>query len=127
MSALDGVLFGLGGALSALPGISRIGAASSVAAARGADAHQVFKWSLLLSVPALVGLLCLDVYGIFTASLTGVDAVFMLQSVLAGAAAFVGSSIAINSLKNLTARTGLTGFSYYCWGAALFAFILYLY
>lgn len=127
MSSLDGILFGLGAALSFLPGVSRVGASTSIAAARGADTQQALKWSLILSIPALAGLICFDLYAVMTGSLTGVDLVFILKSVLGGVASYLGTSLSIALIKTITVRSDFSGFSYYSWGAALFTFILYLY
>ncbi len=126
MSRLDGVLLGLGAALSILPGVSRIGAISSVAIARGADMQQAYKWSLLLSLPGLVVLMCFDIYSIYTVGVSGIDFIFILHCVLSACTAYLGAYLAITLMKALTTRTGFYNFSYYSWGAALFAFILYL-
>ena len=127
MSSLDGVLFGVGSALSVLPGVSRIGAGSSVAIARGADPQNAYKWSLILSVAVLPVLLCFDLYSIFAVGLEGIQFVFVLKGLMSGLLSYIGASLGIALMKVLTVRSGLSGFSYYSWGAALFAFILYLY
>lgn len=127
MSSLDGVLFGLGSAISVLPGVSRIGAGCSMAIARGADPQHAYKWSLILSVPVLLVLTCFDVYTIFAVDAAGLDMLFMVKCIASGVFSYLGASLSIVLMKTLTARSGISGFSYYCWGAALFAFILYLY
>lgn len=126
MSRLDGVLIGLGAAVSILPGVSRVGASSSVAIARGADMQQAYRWSLLLSFPALLILTCFDCYGIITTGFAGVKFIFVLQCILSAGVACLGAYLGIAFMKVLATRTGFFNFSYYCWGAALFVFILYL-
>lgn len=126
MSRLDGVLIGLGAAASILPGVSRVGAASSAAIARGADMQQAYKWSLLLSFPALLILTCFDCYSIITVGLAGIKFIFILQCLLSACVACLGAYLGITFMKVLATRTGFFNFSYYCWGAALFVFILYL-
>ena len=64
MTRLDGILMGLFGALGVLPGVSRVGAMLSVASVRGADKQKALTWCLLVSVPALIGLLLADVYSL---------------------------------------------------------------
>jgi len=127
MTLLDSVLFGICGGLGFLPGVSRIGAASSAVIARGADPEQAFKWSLLLSIPALGAILCFDGYAAVSAGLAGMDMSYFLKCVAAGVCAFLAGNFAIGVMRNLASRSGFTGFSYYCWGAALFSFIIYLY
>ena len=126
MSALDATLFGFGSALSVLPGVSRVGASSSFAVARGADIQQAYKWSLLISIPAIAVWMCFDLYALFTAGFGDLGFQFLMKCVAGGLFAFGGASTAIASMKFITVRLGLSGFSYYSWGAALFTFILYL-
>lgn len=126
MSALDGTLFGFGAALSVLPGVSRVGAASSFAVARGADMQQAYKWSLLISIPAIAGWMCFDLYTLFITGFGDLGFLFLMKCLVSGLFAFAGASTAIASMKFITVRLGLSAFSYYSWGAALFAFILYL-
>lgn len=127
MSTFDAILFGIGGALSGLSGVSCVGASSSMALLRGADRNEAYKWSLMLALPALIIYLCLDFYGLFLAGLGNLAFVNVLMCILSGCAAYFSGSLAITLMKTLVANKGLTGFCYYSWGAALFVFILYLY
>lgn len=126
MSQLDGVLMGAAGAAAVLPGISRVGAVTSAGIARGADRENALRWALLLSIPAMLGLLCFDVYTVVTMGAGTLSFALAVQVVLAAAAAFGGAAIGIGVMKFLAVRTGFSGFAYYCWGAALFSFIMYL-
>lgn len=127
MSSFDAVLFGVASALSAFPGISRIGIGSSFAIARGADPNYAYKWSLFLSAPVLFVLICFDLASLFAVGLAGAGAVYILKCILCGVFSHIGASLAITLLKAITLRNGISGLSYYSFGAALFAFILYLY
>lgn len=126
MSRLDAILIGLAGAISVIPGISRVATTFSVASARGADLQQAYKWSILLCLPALAVEILLDIFAMITGGLAGVGFVFVIQCILAAVFAYLGAYAAITLMRSLVQRTGLYGFSYYCVGAALFAFILYL-
>lgn len=125
VSRLDGVLMGLGGALAAIPGFSHIGVMISSGTARGMDRNYALDTALLLSIPALLGLLILDIYGVFTAKLT-LGFVTLLVYLLLAAIAFGGAWLGIMLMRYLSVKAGFTGFSYYSWGLALFSFILYL-
>ena len=127
MTAIDGTLFGFASALSILPGISRIGVGSSFSVSRGADPQHAFKWSLLLSIPALIGWIGFDLYGIVSVGLAGADIVFLLQCMLGCGTALVGAVLSVKLVMAIVQNNGFVNFSYYCWGAALFIFILYLY
>lgn len=127
MSRLEGILLGIGSVLGYFPGISRIGVGFSTASIRGADDHQALKWSLLLSVPALAVMLAVDGYRIFAAGSGSPDTLFLLKCLLIAVSSCIGTSVGIRMMKKLLLRTSPDSFSYYCWGAALFSFILYLY
>ncbi len=124
MSKLDSILMGIGGAFSVFPGISRVGATTSVAIARGADRQHAFNWSILLSIPALLVLCAFDFFALF--GNTGSFTVGFFGHLFSVIGAFTGSYLSIILIRFLTVRIGFSGFAYYSWGAALFSFILYL-
>ena len=127
MSRLDSLLIGIGNALGYLPGVSRMASGFSFATIRGADSEQAFKWTLILSVPALLGMICLDGYHIAASGMGATDSVFLVKCLVTAIASCIGTGMGIGMIKKLITRVGLEGFSYYCWGAALFSFILYMY
>ena len=127
MSRLDGVLIGLGSVLSVLPGVSRIGMLLSVSVGRGADPSQALRWALTLSIPAIIALMGFDVYYMATVGVGSIGFPEIVQSLLSGATAFVGTICAVSLMKLLSAKASYLNFSYYCWGAAFFTFILCLF
>lgn len=126
LSPLDGMLMGLLCGLSVLPGISRLGISTTVASIRGTERQYGLHLSLLLSIPAIVILLILDVFGMISVGFGGITFVMVLQGIAAAAAAFAGSSLAIMLMRFLAVKTGFSCFAYYSWGMALFTFILFL-
>lgn len=126
MSALDGWIIGLSGALGILPGISRIGMLTSSAVGRGADRHNALNWAMLLLLPVFTALLLVDGFGILSAGLGSLTLPIILKCVLAGLASFGGSCCGISILRFLSVNAGFSAFSYYSWGLGLFTFILYL-
>jgi undecaprenyl-diphosphatase len=127
MSGLDSLMIGVGSVLGYVPGISRIAACVSSATLRGADPQQALKWGLLLSVPALLGMFLLEGYGILSAGLSVPEMGTTLKCLIVAVTSAIGTGIGIGMMKKLILRSGLEGFAYYCWGAALFSFILYMY
>ena len=125
MSSLDAGVTGLLGAFSVLPGISRTGVMLSWSIFRGADKEAALRWTILLSVPALFLMTAFDVIELFTAFQAMPFAVY-LGYLLAIGGAYLGASAAIALMRFLAVRAGFAGFAYYSWGAALFAYILYL-
>lgn len=127
MSGLDGFLLGIISALSVFPGISRIGAGFSYATARGADGNKAYQWILILSIVAMPVLIICDIVGIF---LTGVGAVTFagfLGYLLSAGFAFVGALFGIRLMKRIIEQVSCSVFGFYCWGAALFSFLLHLF
>lgn len=127
MSILDSLLFGMGGVFSILPGVSRIGACYSFASARGTDSQQAIRWSLMMSIPVLLILCGFDLFALVTVGVGGEGFSFILKAIISGVAAFFSAMIAMKFVKNIAVQSGLYGFAYYSLGAALFAFIIYLY
>ncbi len=124
MSGLDSLLMGLGGALAVLPGISRIGGIVSFGGARGVEKKNALEFALLIAIVTLVVTAGFDVYEVIGAGVFRFS--MFLQYILAAAAAFGGGHIAVMFMRYLAVRVGYSGFGYYCWGAALFLFIVYL-
>lgn len=126
LSSLDGVLIGLGGALAVIPGVSRVAGLSTVALLRGCDREYALDTALLLCVPALVALAFIDILAIMAAGLGAVSLGVLISCILAAATSMVGGYLGITFLRFLAVKVGFSGFAYYCWGLALFTFILYL-
>ena len=126
LSPLDSLLIGLSGILSVFPGISRIGAGSAVSVSRGADWAYTGHFCLLLSIPALAVLILLDIIALAGAGIGTVSFMIVLNYLLSAAGTYFGAFYSIQLLRFLTAKGGFTDLSYYCWGMALFSFILYL-
>ena len=126
MSAIDATGVGISAALSAIPGISRVGAVCAFSLCRGADREHGLNWALVLSLPALLLMLLFDLIAIFSAGFAGVTFGVFIAYFFAGFLAFWGAYCGILLIRFLTVRTGYVAFAYYSWGAALLALILYL-
>lgn len=125
MSPVDGLLIGLGGAISTIPGISCIGAGVSIATVCGADKTFALSISLLMAVPVTIGYIAMDILTIFAAKIT-LSFGLIFSCLLIGAAAFAGVFCGIKFLRKIIANFPMSIFGFYCWGLALFTFILYL-
>lgn len=126
LTPLDGVLLGIVSGLGIFPGISRLGACASVAQARGTDRQYALDIGLLLGIPALIALSVIDVLWIILAGTAGITLILVLKSLLAAAAAYIGTYLGIIFVRFLAVKVGFSPFAYYAWGAALFVFILFL-
>lgn len=126
MSRWDGIAFGLIGAFSALPGISRVGAMNFYMSLRGAGRDNCMNWILLLSVPVLVFYIFIDLVLLFILPLGTITFITLLQYLVSAAAAYCGGYLGIVFMRYLSVHTGYSGFAYYSWGVAMFTFVLYL-
>lgn len=126
LSRVEGLCMGVGGAFSFLPGISGVGAISSVASVCGVDKSYGLSMTYLLCLVLTAGKLVYDVLGIVAVGISGLSFLSVLGYILAGLAAFGGAFLAIRILRKLVTERGFSVFAFYCWGMSLFTFILYL-
>lgn len=126
LSRVEGLCMGAGGAFSVLPGISPMGAVTSVASVCGVDKRYGFDMTCLLCMILMVGRIIYNVLAFIAAGMGGVSFLTLVGYILAGAAAFGTALLALRLLRRLAAERGFAVFAYYCWGMALFTFILYL-
>ena len=126
MTPADGVLLGFCTAAAIFPGVSRVGVGISVATGRGAGKETALHWALMLDLAAMLFVVGFDAMDLFNAGLGTLSVSTMICCGLACAAAFGGALAGIRMMRFLAFRTGISGFAYYCWGAALFAFLMYL-
>ena len=113
MTLVDAIIIGLAQAVAILPGLSRSGTTISVGLARGFSGGFAVRFSLLLSIPAVLGA---TVVSLYRAIRDGAD--FSLFPIyLAGfiVAAVIGY-FAIQLIRRLMAKGAFGKFAYYCWG-----------
>ena len=126
MSRLEGLLMGLGGALSVIPGVSAVGGITSVASVCGAERSFALNLTYLANMALTVGLLAFDLAAVFAAELDGLSGGMLLTYLLAAAAAFGGTYLGIKIMRALAVNIGFSLFALYSFGAALISFVLYL-
>ncbi len=126
LSRVEGLLMGLGGMASAIPGISAIGATSSIASLCGVDRLYALDMALMMNMAISAGLAFLDVLAIAANGLGTLSFWILIRYILAAAAAYCGTMLGIKLMRNLASGKGYTLFGVYCWGLALFTFILNL-
>lgn len=126
MTRIDGLILGLGGAASAIPGISCVGSAVSIGTVRGMDSGNVLNLALIMNIPVQLGFVIYDILAIFTGAMSGFSFSVLIGSIAAAAAVFAGTILGIRALRKITERVGYSVFGLYSWGAALLAFMIYL-
>ena len=121
MTMADAIIIGLAQAAAVVPGLSRSGTTIAVGLVRGLNGSFAVRFSLLLSIPAVIGAMIVE---LFKAIRHGID-FSMFPTYLAGfvIAAVVGF-FAIQIIRRLVSKGGFGKFAYYCWGVGALALIL---
>lgn len=126
LSRVEGLLMGLGGILFAIPGLSGMGAALSIASVIGVDRKYGLNMILLMNMGILGGKIIYDLLDIISYGLGQLSFSVILMYLVSSVISFVAAYLAIKLLRNLAADKGYGLFAYYSWGLALFTFILSL-
>ena len=82
--------------------------------------------ALMMNMGITVGLMVYDVLGIVSNGFGILSVWVLIQYLFAAAAAFAGAMLGIKVMRHLAAGQGFSVFGVYCWGLALFTFILNL-
>ena len=126
LTRLEGVLMGLGAGASVLPGISTVGIMVSIASVCGIERLYGLNMTFIVKLFFLAGLMVYDVLAIGTDGLGGLTVMLLAQYLFTGLLSFGASMFAIRLLRRLAPEHGFHTFGVYCWGLALFTFILNL-
>ena len=126
LTRLEGVLMGMGAGASVLPGISTVGIMVSIASVCGIERLYGLNMTFIVKLFFLIGLMVYDVLAIITDGLGGLTVMLLIQYIFTAALSFGASMFAIRLLRRLAPEHGFHTFGVYCWGLALFTFILNL-
>ena len=130
VSPLESIFMGLGAGAAAIPGMSPIGTCYTVGVLHGVDKKYMLHLALMMFLFFNGGMICYDVLDIALRGITTIELRELISwgaSALAAAGgAVAGTMAAVQGLEQVARKKGLTGFSFYSFGLALFAFILYL-
>lgn len=126
MSRVDGLLIGLGGALSVLPGISGIGAMVSIGSVCGVDKKYALENAMVVGIVISACTVVCDALRIISGGLEGLTFSIVLAYLCAALASFFGGLLGVKLLRSIVEEHGFSVFAFYCWGLALFTFFLSL-
>ena len=121
MTLADAVVIGLGQACAVIPGISRSGTTISVGMSRGLSRSYAMRFSLLLSIPAVLGSLLVSLVKAIAAGVNwSAFPVYLVGMVFAAVTGF----LAINVLSRILRKGKFGRLAYYCWGIGAITLIL---
>ena len=126
MSGLHGLMIGLGGSVGIVPGLSGVAGAYSVSSLCGVDKAYGLNIVLLMDMVATAGLVIFDVLALMSAGMGGIAFGTVMLYILSGVVSFFAATLTIKLLRNIIGEISFDIFAYYCWGVALFTFIMNL-
>ena len=113
ITMLGSIVIGFAQAIAILPGISRSGATIATSVLLGSDKEKSARFSFLMSVPLIIGIMCKEIYSIMTSATT--ESYANYTSLLIGFfTAFIIGIFACKWMINLVKNSQLKYFSYYC-------------
>lgn len=117
----DALIIGLCQCIAVLPGLSRSGVTITAGIATGHRREYAVKFSLLMSIPAVLGATLLD---FIKAVKAGIDIKQVPAYIIGMVVAMVSGVFAIRLIKRIAKRGSFGGFAYYCWVIGALAIIL---
>jgi len=112
MTAIDALFIGIAQAIAVLPGLSRSGTTISVGLARGLTGSFAVRFSLILSIPAVLGATLVT---IFRAIASGADLMQLPIYIIGFIVSTTVGYFTIRLLRRIMSKGNFGLFSYYCW------------
>lgn len=126
VTPFESIQMGLGIGAAALPGVSSVGASYSVGILHGMDHSYMLHLTMIMHLIWNLGMVVCDVMAVVAMDTTMLYEGAPLAWGLMAGAAVLGTVLGYRVLVGAAQRSGLTGFSFYSFGVALFTFVLYL-
>lgn len=119
INSLKAFIIGISQGIAVLPGISRSGSTISTALILGISSEESARYSLLLSIPAIIGATIFEIRDI---NIIDVPMPMIISGTLT---AFIVGYIAIRFLLKILKQGYFYRFAYYCWFIGIAAIIAY--
>ncbi len=126
LSRVEGLLMGLGSTASVLPGISGVGTSVSIASVCAVERTYGLDMTLLMYMFFTAGMSIYDGLGIVQNGLEILSFALLVRYLITGLAAFCGTLAGAAIMRKVADNSSYSLFGIYCWGLALFTFILNL-
>ena len=119
MGILDSLLIGLAQAVTIIPGISRSGITVATGLLRKIDKTKAFRYSFLLSVPAVIGATVMESRDLVLGNMD------MAPVFLGATISMIVGYVSLKLLQKIVMNEKFHLFAYYCWtvGIAMILFI----
>ena len=126
VTPFESIQMGLGTGAAALPGISSVGASYSVGVLHGVDQGYMLHLTMIMHLIFNAGLAVYDIAAVVGMESLTVDGAHILVWSLGAVTAALGTVAGYRFIRRVAKIAGLSGFSFYSFGLALFTFVLYL-
>jgi len=117
----DALLIGLCQCVATLPGISRSGVTITAAISTGHRREFAVKFSMLMSIPAVLGATIFELIKSFQA---GIDIKLIPAYLVGMVVSMVSGVFAIKAIRIVAKKGAFGGFAYWCWIVGALAVIL---
>lgn len=121
MTVADALMIGLGQMIALIPGLSRSGTTITVGMSRRLDRNYAVRFSLLMSIPAILGSLVLSLKDALEA---GIDWSLMPTYLVGFVFSAVVGYFSIRLLNRIMNNGRFGHFSYYCWAVGIITILL---
>lgn len=126
LSRVEGILMGLGSGASVLPGISAVGAATSIGSVCGVEGGYALNMALMMNFVINAGYVVYDIREIAANGIGILSFGILVQYLVTAVLSFCGTFLGIKLMQRLAEKKSYVLFAFYCWGLALFTFIINL-
>jgi undecaprenyl-diphosphatase len=123
MSVRDAVIIGIAQAFSVIPGLSRVGTATSVGLSLGLGKDFAVQFAIFLSLPSVIISI---VVSLFSAFKTGMDWTSFFSYLIGFIIAILTGYLSIQIFRRMSHKRRLRYFSYYLWFAGVLTIVLSL-
>lgn len=126
LTPIEGLLMGLGGGISVLPGISSLGASTAIGSICGVEKNYCLNMALLMHMGVTIGMAVYDIMAIAAVGFGTLTVLVLLRYLLTGLVAGGCTILAVQLMRYLAANHSYSLFALYSFGLAMFTFILNL-
>lgn len=126
LSRVEGLLMGLGGAVSVIPGFSAMGITTSIGSVCGVDRKYCLNLTLMMNLLLNIGFTVYGVMGVLDKGFGTLSVMILLRYLMTTVIAYCSTTLGIRVMRHFADGDGYAVFAFYCFGLAMFTFVLNL-
>lgn len=126
LSRVEGLLMGLGGAVSVIPGFSAMGITTAIGSVCGVDRKYCLNLTLMMNLLLNIGFTVYGVMGVLDKGFGTLSVMILLRYLMTTVIAYCSTTLGIRVMRHFADGDGYAVFAFYCFGLAMFTFVLNL-